>query len=356
SLYPEHYNGPFDLVFRGEADRSFPNFCQDYFSSCGESGRKGLYKLDLGAYPGLYAHSLDILVDNPAIHHLAREINCFPIPYRGDFDHQEYQRIWMEKDGTRTTSMMVTLGCPYDCDFCSRPVFGHVYRKRSLDLVFEEVEQIQRLGYDRLWIADDNFTLDIAFLSQFCQRMLGRGMSWSCLSRSTGITAEIAEMMKRAGCHKVYLGLETGSNETLRLMHKRANVEDGIRAVHYFCQAGMQVAGFFIVGYPGETTASIEQTFRFALSLPLDDISFNVPFPLPGSTLFERVSGIDSAKDWSQENEVTFVYSSEFDPRWIGRRIEQTMQEFAQRKQPGVVRFGQPLFNCHEEPIGQFFE
>jgi len=139
-------------------------------------------------------------------------------------------------------------------------------------------------------------------------------------------------LMKEAGCQKVYLGLETGCDETLRLMNKKASVEDGIRAVHYFHEAGMQVGGFFIVGYPEETQASIEETFRLALSLPLDDISFNVPFPLPGSALFDRVSGIDPEKDWRYENDVTFVYTSEFDPSWIKQRIRQTMQAFRARQ------------------------
>jgi anaerobic magnesium-protoporphyrin IX monomethyl ester cyclase len=162
--------------------------------------------------------------------------------------------------------------------------------------------------------------------------MLGLEMKWSCLSRSTGIDADIARLMKEAGCERVYLGLETGSDETLRLMNKKATLEDGIEAVHHFRQAGIQVAGFFIVGYPGETMDSIGQTFKFALSLPLDEISFNVPFPLPGSNLFDRVSGIDPSMDWSQENDVTFVYSSEFDPLWIKRRIRQTMKVFNQQK------------------------
>jgi anaerobic magnesium-protoporphyrin IX monomethyl ester cyclase len=133
---------------------------------------------------------------------------------------------------------MVTLGCPFNCDFCSRPVFGQLYRKRNLDVVFEEIDQLQRIGYDHLWIADDNFTLDLSLLHQFCQRMIGKGMYWSCLSRSTGITSEIARLMKASGCHKVYLGLETGTNETLRLMNKKASLENGIEAVHCFRQAG----------------------------------------------------------------------------------------------------------------------
>jgi anaerobic magnesium-protoporphyrin IX monomethyl ester cyclase len=330
TLYPERYVGPFDLVFRGEADLSFPNFCQDYFTH--QVGRKTLYQLDLGQYPGLYGRSLDLILDNAIIHHTRQEIRSFPIPDRSGFDHAAYQRVWMEKNGSRTISIMVTLGCPFACDFCSRPVFGHVYRKRDLDMVFEEIGQIKQLGYDQLWIADDNFTLNLSLLRQFCQRMLKVGMKWSCLSRSTGIDADIARLMKEAGCQRVYLGLETGSNETLHLMNKKATIEDAIQAVHYFQQVGIQVAGFFIVGYPDETTASIEQTFKFALSLSLDEISFNVPFPLPGSALFDRVSGIDPGKDWSQENDVTFVYSSEFDPQWIKRRIRQTMRAFNQHK------------------------
>jgi anaerobic magnesium-protoporphyrin IX monomethyl ester cyclase len=330
TLYPERYLSPFDLVFRGEADLSFPNFCQDFFAL--QVNRKTLYKLNLERYPGLYGHTLDIIVDNPITHHSEQEIRDFPIPDRNGFDHAQYQQAWLEKDGTRTTSIMVTLGCPFDCDFCSRPVFGHVYRKRNLDAVFEEIDQVRRLGYTNLWIADDNFTLNIEMLRQFCQRMLGQAITWSCLSRSRGITTEIAYLMNAAGCQKVYLGLESGSDETLRLMNKKATVEDGVQAVHHFRQAGIRVAAFFIVGYPGESVASIEQTFKFALNLPLDEISFNVPFPLPGSSLFHQVSDIDPSKDWRKENEVTFVYTSEFDPGWIKRRVQQTMQAFADHR------------------------
>jgi anaerobic magnesium-protoporphyrin IX monomethyl ester cyclase len=329
TLYPERYCGAFDLVFRGEADLSFPDFCQDYFSY--RLGRQTLYQLELARYPGLYGRTLDLIVDNPAIHYSAQEIRSFPIPDRSGFDHASYKKAWLDKNGTRTTSIMVTLGCPFDCDFCSRPVFGHVYRKRDLDVVFEEIIQIKQVGYDYLWIADDNFTLNLSLLRRFCQRMLGTGMKWSCLSRSTGIDADIASLMKEAGCERVYLGLETGSDETLRLMNKQATLEDGIQAVLHFRQAGVEVAGFFIVGYPDETIDDIEETFKLALNLPLNEISFNVPFPLPGSALFDRVSGIDPSKDWSQENDVTFVYSSEFDPQWLKRRIQQTMQTFNQR-------------------------
>jgi anaerobic magnesium-protoporphyrin IX monomethyl ester cyclase len=335
TLYPERFSGHFDAVFRGESDLSFPRFCRDLTAHdllVDKTARHRLDDLPLDSYAGLFMQNHAGEANNPTIHYTEQEINAFPLPDRSDFDHSAYQKAWLDKTGSATTSIMTTLGCPFNCDFCSRPIFGNLFRRRDLELVFTEIDQIRRLGYKRLWIADDNFTLDLSYLRDFCRRMAGQHMNWSCLSRVTGITTEIAREMKEAGCQRVYLGLETGDQDTLKLMNKKASMEEGISAVHAFCKAGIEVAAFFIVGYPGETITSIEKTFKLALSLPLDDISFNVPYPLPGSRLFERVSGLVEG-DWNKENEVTFLFSSEFDPRWLKRRIGQTMKTFAEKHQ-----------------------
>lgn len=330
TLYPEQYSEAFDAVFRGEADVSFPTFCRDFLSQ--SRSRQRLYELPLETYAGLFIRWDELRVENLPVHHPEKELDAFPLPYRGDFDHLAYQEVWRQHDGSKTTSIITTLGCPFSCDFCSRPIYGNLFRRRNLDQVFAEIEQIRRLGYDSLWIADDNFTLDTGFLEEFCRRIAGQEIRWSCLSRVTGINAKITRLMKEASCRRVYLGLETGNQDTLKLMNKRATLEEGQKAVHLFHAAGIEVAAFFIVGYPGETVPAIEDTFRFALELPLDDISFNVPFPLPGSKLFDRVSQVDKTRDWNEENEVTFVYESEFDSHWLRRRIDETLQAFAARK------------------------
>ena len=330
TLYPERFCTAFDVMFRGEVDLSFPRFCRDLFDQ--KISRLQLKELPLEEYQGLFIKQDDLQIDNPMSHYLEKEINSFPLPYRGDFDHAAYHKIWSQMDGSKTTSILTTLGCSFSCDFCSKPVFGSLFRRRNLDMVFAEIEQIHALGYDSLWIADDNFTLDIKFLKGFYQRIVGQNIKWSCLSRVTGINEEITWLMKESGCRRVYLGLETGNQDTLKLMKKKATIEEGQNAVHLFHKAGVEVAAFFIVGYPGETISSIEETFKYALELPLDNISFNVPFPLPGSELFERVSKLDKNKDWNTENEVTFVYESEFDSEWLRQRISETMQAFADKR------------------------
>jgi anaerobic magnesium-protoporphyrin IX monomethyl ester cyclase len=330
TLYPEQYCEAFDAVFRGEADLSFPRFCQDFFDR--KVSPPQLKDLPLEKYEGLFIQHAGLKVENPLVHYREKELESFPLPYRDDFDHSAYQKVWQDQDGSKTASIITTFGCPFSCDFCSRPVFGNRFRRRNLDSVFDEIGQIRQLGYDSLWIADDNFTLDLDFLRKFCRRIAGQDIAWSCLSRVTGIDEEITGLMKASGCRRVYLGLETGNQETLTLMKKKATVEEGKHAVQLFHQAGVEVAAFFIVGYPGESLPSIEDTFRFALELPLDSISFNVPYPLPGSQLFERVSKVDKSKDWNVENEVTFLYESEFDPAWLARRIGETMKAFAGKK------------------------
>jgi anaerobic magnesium-protoporphyrin IX monomethyl ester cyclase len=328
TVFPRRFIGHVDAVFRGEADLSFPAFCRDYLRRRPAT----LDDLDLTGYDGLFVERDGLAVDVPPVHCSEEQLRSFPVPDRRDFDHAAYQEAWAEKTGSRPTSLIVTLGCPFGCDFCSKPVFGNEVRRRDLDSVMEEIASLRDLGYDSLWIADDTFTLDAPHLEEFCRRVTPLGMLWSCLSRADRVSPEMARMMREAGCRRVYLGLESGSQETLDLMHKQTTVADGVRATQIYHDAGIEVAAFFIVGYPGETAASIEQTLDLALALPLDDLSFNVPMPLPGSRLYERLGGGDPGRDWTRENELTFVFPTDIDQAWLRRRVEETLAEAARRR------------------------
>ena len=261
-------------------------------------------------------------------------IDALPLPDRRGADYRKYQVAWENETGCKTATIMLTRGCPYSCDFCSKPIFGNDFRKRNIASVKAEIDQIRALGFNQLWIADDSFTLDESFVEDFCEMMINEknGLTWSCLSRVTGIRPELVSLMKKSGCVKVYLGLESGCDETLRLMNKKATVTDGANAVRLFHEAGIQTAGFFIVGYPGESRESIEKTFEHSLNLGLDEISFSVPYPLPGSPLYSRLSEVNNTDDWAFENEVKFLYKTEFDTEAINKKIEETYRLFEEKK------------------------
>jgi len=332
TLYPQRFCNPFHLALRGESDLIFPAFCREYLATGGHPDI--LPRLSWERYPGAYYPSPQGLIQSAPIHQPSSILDRLPLPDRNQFDHARYQQAWQESTGRKATSMIITRGCPFSCDFCSKPVWGSQFRKSSLERVYAELAAIKALDYDQVWIADDSFTLDLKYLRAFCQGKIERqlDLGWTCLSRVDNLDQPTVSLMKRAGCEKVYLGLESGSDRTLALMGKRATVRNGVEAVELFTSAGIKTAAFFIVGYPGESREDIERTFAYALSLRLDEISFNVPFPLPGSPLFSRLHGIDTDADWEVSKETTFVYPSEFDPSWIKKRIRHTLDRFDEQK------------------------
>lgn len=330
SLYPARFTEKFDLVFKGEAAISFPDFCYDYLSAA--VYKEFLNTFDPRKYAGIYGNKYR-LIDTEVYHLSNVEIDACPIPDRSGFDHAKYQDLCYHSTRQKKTSIMMTYGCPYSCDFCTKPIFGNLVRFRSMDRIFEEIKDIISYGYDSLWIADDLFTCDAHFLKEFCDRMIQADfrITWSCLSRVDTITYEIARQMEKSGCRKVYLGIESGNDDVLKLMNKKIDMSSVKHGVDIFKQTGIACAGFFIVGYPGETIGTIEETLAFALSLGLDEISFNVPYPLPGSNLYKKASGI-SDSDWTIENETRFLYASEFDEQWLKQRIRDTMEKFSIQK------------------------
>lgn len=332
TLYPERFMPAFDVVFRGEGDLIFPEFCRDFLND--RRSQDFLEQVDPARYPGMTLMRQDSVLGSLPVHHPAAVLDQLPLPDRTDISHDMYQDFWMKMAGCKATSLMVTRGCPFSCDFCSKPVWGSVFRLPKLDRIFVEIQEIISLGYDQLWIADDSFTLNLDFLRAFCHEKITRGLDirWTCLSRTDGLDIATISLMKEAGCVKVYLGLESGSNQVLDLMSKRTTVAEGIEAVTLFKNAGIAVAAFFIIGYPGETQDTIDSTFSLALSLPLDEIFFNVPFPLPGSALFGRVSGLDEAADWEKASDIRFIYSSEFDEAALRNQIDRAMGAFSLKR------------------------
>jgi anaerobic magnesium-protoporphyrin IX monomethyl ester cyclase len=232
------------------------------------------------------------------------DLDCLPFPSRNLFDNEAYKRYYAKRFGYTTTPLITSRGCPFSCDFCSRPVFGASFRLRSAGNIVDEVVSVAELGYDRVWFADDCFTLDREHLVNVCDEMIRRGadVGWECLSRVDTMDKEVAAKMRQAGCVRVFFGIESGNDCVLALMKKQVTVEQARRAVYVAKAAGLQVGAFFIVGYPGESDKTVLDTVRFASGLPLDYLSFTLAYPIPGTALFERVKGNGGVlvEDWEE--------------------------------------------------------
>lgn len=187
------------------------------------------------------------------------------------------------------TSMITSRGCPHNCNFCSQGVFGQRYRARSAEsIVFEMEELVKRYNIKSIMIVDDTFTLDKKRVYAICKLIWRKGLnvSWLCYAGIQEVDKEMLIEMKQAGCYQIYYGIESGSQRILNIMNKGITIEQIKTAVKDTKEAGLEVRGQFMLGYPTETLEEIKRTISFAKELNLDYAEFGVTTPLPGSELY----------------------------------------------------------------------
>lgn len=188
--------------------------------------------------------------------------------------------------------LMTSRGCPFHCTFCDRSIFGNTTRFQSPERVLDDVERmVGEFGAREIRFFDDTFTLNRERALAICEGLRERGLNlpWTCLTAVKAVTPELLKEMKSAGCWQVLYGLESGDERMLKNLGKGNSVEENRRAVRWAKVAGLEVRADFIVGTPGETMESLENTIRFALESDLDYAHFNKFTPFPGTELYRRL-------------------------------------------------------------------
>jgi anaerobic magnesium-protoporphyrin IX monomethyl ester cyclase len=241
-------------------------------------------------------------------------LDDLPSPARDLFDNEGYMKYWRREYGYTVTSMITTRGCPYTCGFCSKPVFGSAVKTRSAKNVVDELEDIARRGYDRVWMGDDCFTIDDRRTIAICRGIVERGLNltWECLSRVDGVTDEVLSAMREAGCERLFFGLESGDDRILKTMKKQATFAEGKTAIDLAGRNGLKTGAFFILGYPGETNESLTTTVNASSALPLDYLSYTVPYPLPGTDLYDKVKDRLKTAAWTSPRSHSLLYKGDF--------------------------------------------
>lgn len=186
--------------------------------------------------------------------------------------------------------MITSRGCPYQCIFCDRTVFGNRFRARSAESVVDEVEDlISVYGAREIKFFDDIPTMREDRMLEICDEMMDRGIRvpWSCTTRVDCVSKALLRRMKEAGCWQIVFGLESGSQKILDIVKKGTTLEQNRQAVAWAKEAGMNVRAFFVLGMPGETLETIDQTVQFAIDLEVDVPTFYVLALYPGNELYK---------------------------------------------------------------------
>ena len=215
-----------------------------------------------------------------------KNIDEIPFPSRDLLPIYKYRAY-----GVVYTTMLTSRGCPFGCSFCaSSRLFGKFWRGRSAENVLEEMRIIyEKYKIKNIEFVDDTFTLNKKRVEEICDGMIKEGwdITWGTSSRVDVITKKLAEKMKKAGCWILFLGIESGCQAILNEVGKRITLEQAKKAVKILKDAGIQVLGSFILGFPKETSQMIEKTINFAKKLKLDWAEFSILTPYPGTPVFD---------------------------------------------------------------------
>jgi len=183
-------------------------------------------------------------------------------------------------------------GCVYGCTYCSKCVFGRLFRTKSVERVMQDIRKIVDLGYKEVHLFDDGFTTIIPRAKEICRRIIKEKipLKFNCTDgiRADRIDLELLKLMKKAGFYQVSFGVETGSEKILKAINKGLHLKDVENAFMLCRKAKIQTLAFFMFGLPEETEEDIKKTIKFAKKLKPDIAKFDIMIPLPGTPVFEE--------------------------------------------------------------------
>lgn len=230
------------------------------------------------------------------------DVNELPQPARHLLPLGRYRALKMP------ISITTARGCPFPCIFCSaRDMAGAKIRNRDAGIVVDELEDLAGLGFHQINIADDLFTGRKKHCLAVCDEIIARGLkiNWSCYSRVDTINPDMLARMKEAGCTTMAFGIESANEEMLKRVRKGITIPKTIEAVKMCVEAGIDPHCSFILGLPGETPETLQETLAFCETIKEMGASYGLHLlaPFPGTAVREQMETFDLkilTDDWSQ--------------------------------------------------------
>lgn len=232
------------------------------------------------------------------------DLDSLPFPAYDLLDVRKYGASKLMSRRSPVANMESSRGCFGRCIYCSKKVHGFRVRMKSPLRVVDECEYLLSLGFKEIHFIDDIFTANKGRVVAICEEILRRGLSFPWYPRGglrvDTLNKSVLQMMKRAGCYRIPLGIESGSQRLLDLLQKGITLEQAREAVAITKETGFETECYFMIGLPTETDEEIRQSIKFAIELDPDYAKFAITIPLPGTLMFRHwwEEGKIKSKNW----------------------------------------------------------
>lgn len=302
-----------DFAVRGEGERAACLLAAALAAGTGTSEIAGL----VGKGPaGLVYGPAPVVEENLA---------ALPRPDWDLISPEKYYATWTRHamnpfpKSPRALPLFTSRGCPYNCVYCHN-IFGKKARLRDAEDVLDELELlVRKYGAEEIEIIDDIFNIDLDRAKRICDGIVARGLKVAlCFPnglRADRMDEELVLKLKAAGAHLIYYAVESASPRIQRLIKKNLDLDKTAAMVRFTAAQGITVAGFFMLGFPGETREEMLLTARFARRLPFHFASFFFVSPRPNTELYAMTAG----KNASGGAANYFKFSDNFSavPTWL---------------------------------------
>jgi radical SAM superfamily enzyme YgiQ (UPF0313 family) len=208
-------------------------------------------------------------------------------------------------------AIQASRGCPTGCEFCAmQKIEGSHFRGRPIDHIIEEMKSIKA---KRIFFADASLTINPKYTKSLFKEMIPLNKKSECFGNINVLSRddELLKLANEAGVTKWYVGIESISQETINAVGKGTNkVENYAKAIQKIKDHNMEVTGFFMFGFDNDTSDIFNRTLQAMYDWKLNDVSFSIVTPYPGTRLFDRLEkeGRITSYDWSKyaEGNVNF--------------------------------------------------
>jgi len=242
---------------------------------------------DFSSVPGLVYKIKGKPIVNPPPS-TPEQFHKYPMPMREGLPHEIYEEFPTEQKNF--TVMVTSKGCPRHCLFCEAG--GTSYDPRDPEQVVDEIEDCyNRFGIREIDIFDYEFPLHRKRIASICQLIIDRKLriTWACRSRIDSVDEDLIRLMVKAGCNRIYFGIESGVQSILDEVNKGITLRQIEEVIHMVKYYGIRPLGFFLVGAPGETRETFFETFEFAKKLKLDYVQFSKCTAKPLTGLWKKM-------------------------------------------------------------------
>lgn len=276
NLYPElTIKYPYvDFGVIGEGEETFPELL--------DSLEK---KKNLESVKGIIYKKNNKIIKTPPREPIP-DLNLIPFPARELLLNNKYYSLISQR--SPVTIAITSRGCPYNCSFCYRPNYWHKIRYVSPQYVINEFKECSDLGIKEIMIYDDNFSLNRERTIEICKKLINEklDLTWDIRTRIDQIDEELLRWLWKAGCKRICYGVESGDPDVLKTYNKKITIPKIKEVFQMTRKFGFDILAYFMIGAPGETKETINNTFKTMISLDPDYIHLTHLIPYPDTSLF----------------------------------------------------------------------